>query len=180
MIEGQEFESRKFQILLIKKIFHEDSHIDPDAWVYSGAKFRSGMKLDIGERCFIGTNTTILVPELVMEQGSQINAGAILFGKDRITLCENVVIGYNAVLCTATDTPRGKYMNDASSLVDRNIRDGPIHILKDSFIGANVVLMPGVTIGPRTVIGSECYIDKNIGPNLIIHPTIQYDVRKRE
>lgn len=177
---GQEFESRKFQILQFKNIFDKKSRIDPDAWVYSGVKFRSGMRLDINERCFIGTNATILVPELIMGKGSQINAGAILFGKDRIILGGNVVIGYNAVLGTAIDTPRGKYMNDASPLVDRNIRDGPITILEDSFIGANAVIMPGVTIGERTVIGSDCYIDKNIGPNLIIHPSIQYDVRKRE
>ena len=177
---GQDFESRKFQILLFKHIFSEDSYINPDAWVYSGVKFRSAMKLDINERCFIGTDATILVPELSMGKGSQINAGAILFGKDRVILGNNVVVGYNTVLGTATDTPKGKYMNDASSLIDRNIRDGPIIILEDCFLGANVVIMPGVTIGPRTVIGSGCYIDKNIGPNLIVHPSVQYDVRKRE
>lgn len=156
-----------------------DGKFAVSARIYSGAKIRPDIELLMEEDTFIGTNATILVPKLVMKKGSQINAGAILFGKQPIYLDENVVVGYNAVLGTSTDMPQGKHMNDASSEEERAIMAMPLHIWHDAFIGSNAVLMPGAEIGSRAVIGAESYIDKNVPADTIVYPKMKYVIKKR-
>lgn len=128
------------------------------------------MTLIMEDDTFIGTGAKILVTKLVMERGSQICSGAVLFGRKPIFLGRNVVVGYNVVMGTATDTPEGAFMNDASPEQERKIRQGPIYVALDSFIGSNAVVMPNVVIGPRSVIGSGCYIDKTVPPNKRVIP----------
>jgi len=124
----------------------------------------------MAEDTFIGDNTTILVPELIMMEGSQINAGAILAGRKRVFLDENVVIGYGAILLTATDTPDGDYMNDASPPEKREIREGPITVCANAFIGSGATIMPNVIIGANSVIGVGCFINHDVPSNMIIRP----------
>lgn len=153
-----------------KEIFHADSILVENAVIYEGARFRPNMLLMMGEKTFIGTNAVILVPKLIMETGSQINAGAILTGKDGVFLGSYSVISYGATLITSSDTPEGALMSDASPEKDRKIRRGPIYVAMNSFIGANAIIMPGVTIGPNSVVGAGSYIDENVPPNVIIYP----------
>jgi galactoside O-acetyltransferase len=120
---------------------------------------------------FIGTNAVILVPKLVMEEGSEINAGVILTGRQPIYLGRNVVISYGVVMITASDTPKAQFMNAASPEQDRSIRQAPIHVYMNSFIGANSVIMPGVIIGPNSAVGAGSYIDKTVPPNKVVIPT---------
>lgn len=150
--------------------FFETLKITKTSKVYCGAVFRPKMTLIMEENTFIGTNVVILVPKLVMERGSQICANAVLFGRQPIYLSRNVVISYGVVMGTATDTRKGKFMNDASPEDERCIRESPIRVHAESFVGANAVIMPGVDIGPRSVIGSGCYIDKTVEPNLFVYP----------
>jgi acetyltransferase-like isoleucine patch superfamily enzyme len=163
--------SNKSLALAYSAFFNADSKIHKSAIIYDGATFRQNMTLIMDEDTFIGTYAIILVPKLVMEKGSQINAGAILTGKQPIYLGRNVVVGYGAVLITASDTSAGKYMNEASSPEDeRKIIQGPIHIHDNSFIGANATIMPSVIIGPNSVIGAGCYVNKSVAPNRKLIP----------
>lgn len=143
---------------------------DMSALIYTGAKFRENIDITMEENTFIGTNAVILVPKLTMRKGSQINAGAILSGKDEIMLEENVVVGYGCVLLTSTDTSKGKFMNDAIPEEKRKIRRGPIIVRKNSFIGANVVVMPNLEVGPNAILGAGCYVDKPVLPNRKLIP----------
>lgn len=151
----------------LKTEFSPESKFHDSAKIYSGAKFRPEMTLIMEEDTFIGTNAVILVPKLIMKKGSQINAGAILTGKDQIVLGENVVIGYNCTLLTATDTLRGKRMNDASPESERAIRKGPIIIKKNGFIGSMTLIMPDVKIGENTVVGAQTFVNRDLPDNLI-------------
>lgn len=142
--------------------------------VYVGAYFRRGMDLEMEENTFIGTNATILVPKLVMEKGSQINAGAILVGKDPVFLGKNVVIAFKALLITASDTPKGRFMNDASPETERCIRRGPITVRDGGFIGSGAIIMPNVTIGARSVIFPMCCIKESIEDGVMVKPLTRY------
>jgi acetyltransferase-like isoleucine patch superfamily enzyme len=75
------------------------------AKIYRGTVFRPEMKLTMSEKTFIGTGCIILVPELVMGEGSQINAGSILTDRQKVVLGKNIVIGYGVTPITASDTP---------------------------------------------------------------------------
>lgn len=44
------------------------------------------------------------------------------------------------------------------------IRYGDIKICDDAYIGANCVVMPGVTIGEGALVGSNAFVNKNLEP----------------
>jgi len=162
--------AQSFKVLSVKKT----------SKVYRGATFRPGMELFMGENTFIGTNAVVLVPYLQMDDGSQINAGAILFGREAVRIGKNSVISYNAVIGTSTDTLRGNYMNDASPENQRCIKVAPVKIGDNCFIGANCVIMPGVKIGSNSVIGAGSYIDRDIPANTVVIPKQELLLKERE
>lgn len=156
------------------------SIIHPSARIHTGLARARDIALTMEENTFIGTYAMILVPKLTMRKGSQINAGTVLAGKDEIILEENVVVGYNCVLLTASDTSEGRFMNDASPEEDRIIKRGPIILKKNCFIGSQTLIMPNVTIGEGTVIGAQSYIDKDIEDNVIYIPSRYYISLRRD
>lgn len=139
-----------------------ESYIGASVKLYRGIKFRPGIILTMQENTFIGDNVVVLVPKLIMEKGSQICAGTILAGRDRVVLEENAVVGYNCLLLTSSDNPRGEFMSDASPEKKRIIIRGPILLKKNSFIGSKSIIMPNVKIGERTVVGAHSYIDASL------------------
>ena len=47
------------------------------------------------------------------------------------------------------------------------IQTRPVEIGDDVFIGANAIILKGVTIGARAVIGAGSVVSRNIGPDEI-------------
>lgn len=136
-----------------------------DPLVYETAKVLQNTLLSMDPDTFIGDFCLVTVPELTMKKGSQINAGTFVLGKDKVVLEENVVVGYRCVLLTASDTPKGEFMNDASPEEKRVIKQGPITLKKNSFIGTHSTIMPGVTIEEGVVVKGHSYISDDL-----LHP----------
>ncbi len=44
---------------------------------------------------------------------------------------------------------------------------GTIEIKDNSFVGVNTLIMPGVTIGPNSVVGSGCVVSRDVPPNTV-------------
>jgi len=64
-----------------------------------------------------------------------------------ITIEEGVRISYGVMLITHSD-------------LDKEI--GPIHIGRQAWIGAGAVVLPGVTIGPYSVVGAAALVNKDV------------------
>lgn len=71
---------------------------------------------------------------------------------ERITIGENSVIGYNATLLTH------EYLID-------EYRIGNIEIGSNVLIGANALILPGVTIGDNAIIGAMTLVSKDVPAN---------------
>jgi len=50
----------------------------------------------------------------------------------------------------------------------RVIRFNRITIKDNCFIGARAIIMPGVTIGPNSVVGAGAVVTKNVPPNSVV------------
>lgn len=48
---------------------------------------------------------------------------------------------------------------------DSNIKSSPVYIYDDCFIGSNVTILKGVTIGAGSVVAACSVVTKNIGEN---------------
>lgn len=71
---------------------------------------------------------------------------------ERITIGDNSVIGYNATLLTH------EYLID-------EYRIGNIEIGSNVLIGANALILPGVTIGDNAIIGAMTLVSKDVPAN---------------
>lgn len=155
--------------------------VHASAKIYSSARIVETCELKMGEHTFIGDGCFVSVGRLVMEAGSQINAHACLTGgKGTVHLGRDTVISYGVLIITRTDGPKGKKMNDASPEALRTIRSGDVVVGDDAFVGAYAVLMPGVIIGNRAVIGSGTFVSKDIPPDVVVYPEQRLIVKARK
>lgn len=101
-----------------------------------------------------GTYTTI-------GENSFVNRNAFFMDGAGITIGKNCLIGPNCGMYTA---------NHPLDFVER--RTGheiglPIVIEDDVWVGGDVTITPGVTIGHGSVIGAKSLVNKNIPPNVV-------------
>ncbi len=47
-------------------------------------------------------------------------------------------------------------------------RYGSIRIFDNCFIGVNTIILPGVTIGPNSIVGAGSVVNKDVAPNTVV------------
>jgi acetyltransferase-like isoleucine patch superfamily enzyme len=107
--------------------------------------YRKGLPgLEIGKKCFIGNETMLDLADKIILQ-------------DNVTLAERVMIlthmnvGYK-------DHPLQKHFKSFAK---------PVIIGEGCFIGAGVIILPGINIGEHSLIAAGSIVTKNIPPNSI-------------
>lgn len=91
---------------------------------------------------------------LVLGDKVDVGFGAYLNAKFGIELQDNVQIGSHVAIYSV-------------STIDNEY--GKVTIKKNSSVGANSVVMPGVCIGENTIIGACSFVDKDIPNNCIAY-----------
>lgn len=87
-----------------------------------------------------------------------------------ITIEDHVLIGHGTSLITVNHliSPENR----------RGIKAEPIHIKKNAWLGANVTVLPGVTIGENSIVGADSTVTKDIPDNVIVLGSPAKEVRK--
>ncbi len=135
------------------------------------AKFAKGGTIRMGKGVVInsslranpvgGTRTVFLIkgPQAVIELGDRVGMSNVTIGAyNRVTIGDDVWIGAG---CKIFD-------NDFHSLVfeeriaDVNIGNRPVEIKARAFIGADSMILKGVTIGEEAVVGAKALITKSV------------------
>ncbi len=98
----------------------------------------------IGEHCFILPDTIFTDPAYVSIGSNVRIAGAWISGHDGSVNMMNRAYGIKL---------------DAV---------GPVIIKDDVFIGRSAIILPGVTIGPRAIVGAGAVISKDVPPNSVV------------
>lgn len=91
----------------------------------------------IGDYCRIGLSNTVI--------------GPITIG-NRVNISQNVVL---------IGLDHG-YQDITKGIIEQGVTTSPIIIGDDTIIGANTVILPGVTIGKHCFIGAGCVVTKDI------------------
>lgn len=110
---------------------------------------------NIGESCNICAHTFI-ENEVLIGNNVTIKCGVYLW--DGITIEDNVFIGPNATF-TNDKHPRSK------SYPDEYLKT---IIKKNSSIGANATILPGITIGENSLIGAGAVVTQNVPAHAIV------------
>ncbi len=127
----------------------------------------SQMFAEIGKNCYIE-------PPLHANWGGRhVHFGDNVYANFNLTLVDdthiyvgdNTMIGPNVVIATAG------HPIDPALRLDICQFNLPIHIGKNCWLGAGVIVMPGVTIGDNTVIGAGSVVTHDIPENVVAYGT---------
>ena len=130
------------RVALTKEIFGE---CGDSVWIVPPLKVAVGTYTTIGSECYFNRGTTL------------IDDAAIHIGS-------HVMFGPNVTVCTTGHPISPNHRFDGMYSFPITIKDG-------AWIGANVVIMPGVTIGENSVIGAGSVVTKDIPANVVAFGT---------
>lgn len=115
----------------------------------------------VGENVFVRPPVTIARGTLVsIGDGTWINSNLNLVDDYKITIGKNCLFAPNVTIST-TGHPVHPDLRTAG------MYSFPVTIEDNVWIGANVVVLPGVTIGENSVIGAGSVVTKDIPANVI-------------
>ena len=118
-------------------------------------------------------NNFVLGSKSIIEDFSTINNGVgdVFIGQETTIGMSNVVIGPvtigNNVIMAQNIVASGlnhNYKDVHLPIQQQGVNMVPIHIEDDCWIGANVVVTAGVTIGRHSVVAAGAVVTKNIPP----------------
>jgi len=118
---------------------------------------------EVGENCFIESPYFANWGGHHVHLGSNVyaNAGLTLVDDTHIYIGDNTMLGPNVVIATAGHP------------IDPELRarglqyNMPVSIGKNCWLGAGVIVMPGITIGDNTVIGAGSVVTRDIPANVV-------------
>ncbi|MDD3206773.1 MAG: DapH/DapD/GlmU-related protein [Lachnospiraceae bacterium] len=124
---------------LVKEMFGK---VEEPVWVQQPITLARGKTVSIGS-------------------GTYINSGLTLIDDYKITIGSKCLFGTNVTLCT-TGHPIHPELREQGGMYSF-----PIVIGDGAWIGAGVVILPGITIGENAVIGAGSVVTKDIPANVI-------------
>ena len=107
--------------------------------------------------------------------GARINSNCALYNRVNdygsepwlIEIGSNVTIAGGVVLITHDGASR-LFRNRISNMNRFGNRFGTIIIHDNSFIGENAIILPGIEIGPNSIIGAGSVVTKTVSPNSVV------------
>lgn len=131
-----------------------------------------GSKLNIGDNFYLSSGNGVnpiasnLQADVYVEPGAALTIGNnVGMSSTRLWIHESVRIGNNVkiggcVLITDTDAHPMDYVVRRSS--NEGTKSAPVVIEDDVWVGAHCIILKGVTIGARSVIGAGSVVTKSI------------------
>jgi acetyltransferase-like isoleucine patch superfamily enzyme len=136
--------------------------------------FAHGGQIQIGEWCYVGEGTRIW------------SASRITIG-DRVLIAHSVNIFDNLTHPVGAGARHQQFQRIVTSGHPKEIDLGElaINISSDAWIGANAIILRGVTIGMGGIVGAGAVVTKNVPPYTIVagnpaHPIRELTPAERE
>ena len=88
----------------------------------------------------------------------------VVEGMAKTFIGDRCFVGPGTKILTSTYIFNGFYSSELLPDGAHQTRYGDIYIADDAYIGANCVIMPGVTLGEGTVVGANAFVNKDCEP----------------
>jgi maltose O-acetyltransferase len=124
-----------------------------------GAVLRRMCRFGPGAR--IAEHVHLVAPWLLtIEAGAGVSPGAILDCRGGLRIGRDAMIGIQAVILTSS------HGHDRTDLPMRlqGMRFAPVDIGCDVWLGARVIVLPGVTVGDGAIVGAGAVVTRDVPP----------------
>lgn len=129
----------------------------------------------LGRGSSISTNIHIINPDGIMiEEKVGIARDVVLDGRGSLFIGTNSLIGFETAIITSSHN----FERTDIPIKDQGMRSAPVKIGDNCWIGARVIVLPGVTIGNNSIVGANSVVTKDI-PDLVIAAGVPCKVIKK-
>lgn len=159
----------KLSIYIVKtKLFYRNARIIRFPFRVRGKKFVDfGLGLTTGVDCRIDAFSETGCKVIFFGNNVQINDNVHIGAIQHVKIGSNVLIASKVFI---TDHNHGTYSGDGEHSDPskpphlRNLFSSPVNIEDNVWLGEFVTILPGVTIGEGSIIGSNSVVNRNIPP----------------
>lgn len=148
------------------QIMQERLAILPDWGYYAQKRAAFYMAtMNCGDLFYAHTGVTILYPHNVtFGERVSLNRNTMITAKAPITIGNHVLIGPNVVI----NSGNHGYASKETPMDSQGHTLSPICIEDDVWIGANAVILSGVTLGKGCIVGAGAVVTKDVEPYSIV------------
>lgn len=125
--------------------------------------------IKIGDRAFLGPNISLAVAEggnIRLGRDTSINQGTILSARQAVAIGDGTRIGEN---CSIRDSDHR--VDPDLPVAESGFVTRPVTIGSNVWLGRQVTILPGVTIGDGAVIGAHSLVNRDIPARAIAFGT---------
>lgn len=133
------------------------------AEVGSGCTFYPGLWICTGKNLRLGSGVDLAVGTLITTDGG-------------VTIGDRTLVGYGVKVLSSNH----RVPPLPGRIIDAGHETDPVSIGSDCWIGANSVILPGVTIGDGTVVASGAVVTTNLPANVVAVGVPARVLRSRE
>jgi acetyltransferase-like isoleucine patch superfamily enzyme len=162
------------QVLLFQPMFRARcARVGARLNLYGGLPYVYGdLRLVIGDDCKISAQTSLVAghvfdePTLTLGDHTNIGPGVVISVSRRVTLGSHVRVGSGAYIADNPGHPLDASARRARPVAESDVRD--VVIEDDAWIGTRAFIMPGVTIGARSVVGAGAVVTRSVPPDTVV------------
>lgn len=134
--------------------------------IYEPVKITGLKNIQFGKNIIIDCFSYIYADkQMIIGDNTHIGSFTFICGGDVIEIGDFVGIGQGVKIYASTEDLRGwGFGNPTVADRHRNTLRAPVHINKFAVIGANSVILPGVTIGEGAAVGACSVITRDLDP----------------
>lgn len=141
-------------------------------------KITFGNSLDIGEHLSFRNRFSINI-----NQGGRLKIGKqVFFNNDCSINCKNeIIIGDDCIFGENVKIYDHNHIfaNYTQPIYKQGYKTEPIVIGRNCWIGSNVVILPGTTIGANSIIGAGCVISGKVPEGMIVTSNRELQFKRR-
>lgn len=148
------------------------SHLGEKTLIDVGVHLLGPRNISISDYCWIdaGVRLEALLGPITIGRRVHIAPGSILAAREPVVLGDYVGLSANVKIYANSERPiDGKRMS--GPMIPEEFKafvSKPVTLERDSFVGANSVLLPGAHLGEGAVVGANSVISKPIEPWTIV------------
>lgn len=155
MYKDSFYHDDELKLLGLKK-YGKNVKISRNASLYSPQDIEVGDNIRIDDFC-------ILSGSITLKNFIHISAYTALYGKFGIVMESYTGLSPRCIVFSASDDFSGEYMIGPMLPTEyTNVKGGIVHFKENVQIGANTIVLPGITIQEGTVVGAMSLVNRNL------------------